>query len=297
MKIFNKIVIYEIVLSFVFISFSYSQFITEPDENSRNLKFLISFSGEKDQKSDFYKLYNFFKDFFVQWKIQIPMNIEVSAKFSTNGINSKRYVIQLQKEFLQKDNPKQIEDMLLLVPNQDIRNALSKYLKDKDNYGAFGYGEDFQNTNQRFKVYYNNLYGRESDFIIDSYEWDQKDKSQILRRIYKDINNFEIYIDEFLTKDKKNSFQDLKKFINFKLILLKKYGNNNQSLELKFKDGLRIMDIKSKLIPFLKSYYDDSEKLNKFLYKNRFAYISWLHLGKNEASIYLRIRKWIYKFK
>lgn len=282
----SKIIFFNILL--LITNNSYSQI--EPDKNLQNLNFIKSFSQEKD--SEFYKLYNFFKDFFVSWEIKTPLNVELSAKVSSKGINSKRYDVQIHKDYLKKNNA-QIDHILSFIPDKTVKLKIKDYItKDPDN-GSFMYGIDFKNSNPNYKVYYNFLYGRKVGIVIDSYEWGNDKDKQITRRTYKDIQNYEDLLNKILSIKQKQAFNKLKKFLNLSFVLIKNDDGKDKLLEFKFNDNVKIQDIKKELLDFLNSYYSNTQDLNNFLTNFEKIGISWIAFGKSEVTIYIRLQKWI----
>lgn len=251
--------------------------------NNKNEDFLILHTQEKDLNSDFYKLYNFIKDFYKKWNIQHEMNVEVSLKVSKKLISNKRYLIAIQPRYL--NIPEQIDELVSILSNKDIRDQAKLCLENQENLYI---GTELINKKRRFKVYYEDVVNA----AAKSFEWEEDAPSKVLKRSYKAVKNYQNYLNKILSKSQLQAFGKIKKFLNLDFLVALKKTPTKESLCFKFKPNVKVEDVKDLIINLTSQINKNSKEIVEILNRIKDVNVYWLVLEKDEVNIYARVIDW-----
>ncbi len=238
-------------------------------------------------------LQQFVTDFYKKWAIQEPINIEYSVKFSPQGINSDRYVVQIPQSYLDVTNNKQLDDLVAFIPSLNIQQQMKNDLKQHD-VGALLYAVEGAGDTRRYKTYFD--FGKEQG-TIHSYEWRGND-AQFTPRDYVLYPRYKGLLETMLSRIQLLGFRALRPFLDESATMWKKGGTHN-TLCFKFKPDIKVSDVKKYITELVRSIANKSGAIKRQTFELIMSSIkqypiSWISISPGEITIYYRKEPWSY---
>lgn len=237
------------------------------------------------------ELQNFIVTFFKKWDIQHPLNEEFSIKFGCREIHPHRYIICIPRSYIDLSRKEQIEDLFTFIAEKpEVKDRIKKYLLEETT-GWVGYAIDFSDPkNLKKKAYFD--FGKNSGRGIDSYEWQAGD-SRVARRVYTNLNEYEIYLPRLLSNHQIKVFNRMKQYLNFEKTLLKQHKDTH-SLCFACKNNVLVSEVKSYLCDLMKGFGSSKKDLEDIFCRIGNYRITWIYIQTEEVTIYYRKKDWIY---
>lgn len=255
------------------------------DQVVREQRCALERASSPVEQAEFYALYDSLVFWLYGCGIRYPPNVEFSIKFSRDGANNKRYVLELpvtvfagQKKLL--DN---LLIFLALPPSVQKFLAYSSVMSAYSIIFALEFGDK-----KRQKVYVDYGYGRG----MQSCEWLIDEPEVVSERSYvpiDDVLSVDCYVKNNVSGRRLQAYQRLSLYIGREHSLIKN-KNGVKTLCVPFRQEIFVRDVLGYLVAV--APLACQHLVAPFLASSDSFIISWLHIARSEIACYTRLYPW-----